>query len=77
MDPQLVDTFGPRFLVNDVRELELLTDLLARSKDHLNVVFAVASYMERSSSESTDFRPLLRNRLDHSIEQLRSRAIPS
>jgi hypothetical protein len=77
MDPRLVDAFGPSFLVNDVRELELLTDLLARSRDHLNVVFAVASYMERSSWDSTDFRPVLRNRLDHSIQELRSRAINS
>ena len=73
MDPRPLDALCPSFLVNDIRELELLTDLLSRSRDHLNVVFAVASYMERSAADPTDFRPVLRNRLDHSIHQLRSR----
>lgn len=73
MDPRLVQIFGPRFLVDDVRDLELLTDLLALSKDHLNVVFAVASYLEQVPNGSRQFKPLLKERLQDSIEHLRAR----
>ena len=70
MDPRLIQVFGPRFLVDDVRDLELLTDLLAHSQDHLNVVFAVASYLEQVPNGSRHFRPILNDRLQHSIAQL-------
>lgn len=70
MDPRLVQLFGPRFLVDDVRDLELLTDLLSTSQDHLNVVFAVASYLEQVPNGSRHFRPLLQNRLQQSVAYL-------
>ena len=71
MDSQLVQNFGQRFLVDDVEELELLTDLLSSSSDHLNIVFAVASYLEQVPNGSKHFRPILRSRMQHSVEQLR------
>jgi len=78
MDPRVLQIFGPRFVVDDIRDLELLTDLLAISRDHLNLVLAVASYLEQVPNGSSQFRPSLRTRLDSSLEQLgcpvRSRA---
>ena len=76
MDPRLIQVFGPRFLVDDVRDLELLTDLLAHSQDHLNVVFAVASYLEQVPDGTRNFRPVLQSRLQHSIAQLSRPATP-
>ena len=70
MDPRLVNTFGPRFLVDDVRDLELLTDLLAASRDHLNVLLAAASYLEQIPNGMQHFKPALRARLQHSADQL-------
>ncbi len=70
MDPRLVQTFGPRFIVDDVRDLELLTDILATSRDHLNVVLAVASYLEQIPNGARHFKPALQQRLRHSVAQL-------
>jgi hypothetical protein len=71
VDTRLIDTFGPTFLVDDVRDLELLTDLLAISQDHLNVVFAVASYLEQVPNGSRYFKPLLQARVRQSWDTLR------
>ena len=73
MDPHLVDIFGPRFVVDDVEELELLTDLLSTSRDYLNVVFAMASYLEQVPNGSKYFKPLLQSRMENSLNQLRNR----
>ncbi len=77
MDSSLVQTFGPRFVVDDVRDLELLTDLLATSRDHLNVVLAVASYLERIPDGARHFKPALQQRLEHSVTQLHVAAATS
>ncbi len=76
MDSRLVQTFGPRFVVDDVNELELLTDVLSASRDYLNVVFAVASYLEQVPNGSKHFNPLLQSQMRKSIEQLRTPAKP-
>ena len=70
MDPRLVQTFGPRFVVDDVRDLELLTDILSASRDHLNVVLAVASYLEQIPTGSRHFSAALRERLQNSVAEL-------
>ena len=71
MESRLVQAFGPRFVVDDVKDLELLTDLLSTSRDHLNVIFAVASYLEQVPNGSRHFKPLLHSRMRNSLEQLR------
>ena len=72
MNNQVPQVFGPRFVVDQVEDLELLTDLLATSRDHLNVVFAVASYLEQVPNGSSNFKPLLQKRMRNSVEQLSS-----
>lgn len=43
----LADQFGSRFVVDEMEDLELLTDLLDISGDHPNLLFAVSSYVQR------------------------------
>lgn len=71
MSPRPPQIFGTRFVVHEVEDLELLTDLLSASRDHLNIVFAIASYLERVPNGSRHFRPILQNRIQNSVEQLR------
>ncbi len=70
MDVRLLEVFGPQFVVDDVRDLELLTDLLFLSRDHLNVLFAAASYLEQVPNGSKYFKPLLQTRLRDSFTEL-------
>ncbi len=70
MNPRLIQIFGPQFVVDDVRDLELLTDLLSISRDHLNVMFAVASYLEQVPDGRKHMRPALRERIHNSLRQL-------
>lgn len=72
MDSSSLKVFGPRFVLDEVEDLELLTDLLSTSRDHLNVVFAVASYLEQVPNGSKYFTAILQNRMRGSVEQLRS-----
>ena len=72
MDQRMVQIFGPRFVVDDIRDLELLTDLLSIARDHLNVMFAVASYLEQVPNGANNLKPTLRDRLQNSLEHLRN-----
>lgn len=61
---------GVRFVVDEMEDLELLTDLLDRSGDHLNLLFAVASYVQRFPSRSNRLTPAVIERRGRSAAQL-------
>ena len=61
---------GPRFVVDEMEDLELLTDLLDLSGDHLNLLFAVASFVQRVPGGKSRLTPAVLNRLGRSSAQL-------
>ena len=73
MDSLAMHTFGPQFTLDDMQELELLTDLLSVKNEQLSILFAVASYLESTSSGVAELRPVLRVRLEKSVASLRRR----
>ena len=63
----LAHQLGSRFVVDEMEDLELLTDLLDLSGDHLNLLFAVASYVQRV--------PGGRDRLTKAVIERRGRSV--
>ena len=47
LEAGLAHQLGSRFVVDEMEDLERLTDLLDLSGDYLNLLFAVASYVQR------------------------------
>lgn len=65
-----VDQFGSRFVVDEMEDLELLTDLLDLSGDHLNLLFAVASYVQRVPNGKNRLTPVVIERMGRSRRNL-------
>ena len=63
----LAHQLGSRFVVDEMEDLERLTDLLDLSGDYLNLLFAVASYVQRV--------PGGRDRLTKAVIERRGRSV--
>lgn len=70
----LAHQLGVRLVVDEVGDLEQLTDQLYRSGDHLNLLFAVASYVQRVPSGRSRLTPAVIERRGRSAAQLASAA---
>lgn len=70
MHSEMNPILGPLFPLEEVEDLELLTDLLDVAGDPLGVVFAVASHLEKVPRADEGFGPLLRKRLGRNVQQL-------
>lgn len=67
-----VHQLGVRLVLDEMEDLELLTDQLDRSGDHLNLLFAVASYVQRIPSGKNLLTPAVIERRGRSAAQLAS-----
>ena len=63
-----------RLVVDEMEDLELLTDQLDRSGDHLNLLFAVASYVQRVPSGRNRLTPAVIERRGRSAARLAAAA---
>ena len=66
----LANPFGCRFVVDEMEDLDMLTDLLDLSGDHLNLLFAVASYVQRVPDGRNRLTPTVIKRLGRRSAQL-------
>ena len=66
--------FGSRFVIDEMEDLELLTDLLDLSGDHLNLLFAVASYVQRVPGGNNRLTPAVIERRGRSAARLAPRS---
>lgn len=58
---------GIRFPLYDMDELELLTDLLFIKEQHLDVLFAIASYLQGAPKDTAYLRSGIRRQLQQSL----------
>lgn len=57
------DPFGPTFVIEEMDDLELLTDLLFWDGDYLGVLLAVASWIQNPSRGMNHVGPIAMERL--------------
>ena len=62
---------GQLFVVDEMEDLELLTDLLEIRGEHLNLALAVESYIQRVPQGHRRLSPVVRERLHRSVRSLR------
>ena len=65
--------FGQLSVLNELEDLELLTDLLEIRGEHLNLVLATESYIQRVPQGERWLSPVVRRRLQCSVETLKKR----
>ena len=71
MQVELPQQFGQMFVVDEMEDLELLTDLLEIRGEHLNLALAVESYIQRVPQGQRRLSPVVRDRLYRSVRALR------
>lgn len=71
MRREAVHPFGQLFVVDEIEDLELLTDLLEIRGEHLNLLFAVESYVQRVPQGYSRLSSVVRGRVQRSLEQVR------
>lgn len=62
---------GQLFVVDEMEDLELLTDLLELRGEHLNLALAVESYIQRVPQGHRRLSTVVRERLGRSVKALR------
>lgn len=72
MHTETSSQFGQLFVVDEIEDLELLTDLLEIRGEHLNLALAVESYIQRVPQGEKRLSLVVRQRLQCSVESLRS-----
>lgn len=65
-EAQFAEQFGSFFAIDEMEDLELLTDLLDMSGKYLDVIFAVASYVQRVPDGMSRLTPAVIERLSRS-----------
>lgn len=63
---------GQLFVVDEMEDLELLTDLLEIRCEYLNLALAVESYIQRVPQGYRQLSPVVRERLQRSVRSLRN-----
>lgn len=72
MQTDHIPQFGQLFIVDEMEDLELLTDLLDLRGEHLNLALAVESYIQRVPQGHRRLSAVVRERLQRSVLILRN-----